>query len=154
MDMIVNLYALRKPANILPEGIRIARAIPFEAGEVAAFVRASFPEGQWADEIQGALMGPLPRVYVAIADHRIVGFAAYDATAKGFFGPFGVKGDMRKKGIGEALAYQTFLAMREDGYAYAIIGWAGPKEWYEKTFNAVGLNNSLEESVYSRSDKR
>lgn len=78
---------------------------------------------------------------------EMLGFACYDATAKGFFGPTGVSKDARKQGIGKALLYACLNAMREEGYGYAIIGWAGPVAYYQKTCNATIIENSLP-SVY------
>ena len=53
---------------------------------------------------------------------EIVGFACYDATCMNFFGPTGVKESERGKGVGKALLLAALHAMKEQGYAYAIIG--------------------------------
>jgi len=154
MELIVNLYS-EKAIEVVPlkEG-RIERVLPFEAGHVRSFIKKVFPRTEWADEISGPLNGPKTTVFVAIEGKKIVGFAAYDATAKDFFGPLGVDPKYRKKGYGEALCKACFRAMKEEGYAYAMIGYAGPVAWYSKHFGAVEVGNTLEESVYSRSFRK
>ena len=68
---------------------------------------------------------------------KILGFGCYDTTYKNFFGPTGVDEAERGQGIGTALLLATLHAMREAGYMYGIIGWAGPVEYYE---NVVGAS--------------
>ena len=72
----------------------------------------------------------------------MVGFACYEATAKDFFGPTGVNPDYRGKGIGKALLLAALHAMRAEGYAYAIIGSAGPTAFYEKEVGAIAIPDS------------
>jgi predicted N-acetyltransferase YhbS len=151
MELLINLYALKERHLTLPAGGRIARVLPFEAAYVTAFIQENFPASDWAEEIADALHAPKTRVFIAIEGKKIIGFAAYDATCKDFFGPLGVAEEKRGHSYGEALTYATLLAMKEEGYAYAMVGWAGPIEWYQEKFGAIKVGNSLEESVYSRS---
>jgi predicted N-acetyltransferase YhbS len=78
---------------------------------------------------------------------RIVGFAVYDASRRGFFGPTGVLEDMRRSAIGAVLLFRCLESMREAGYAYAIIGGVGPAEFYEKVCGATIIPGS-DRSVY------
>jgi predicted N-acetyltransferase YhbS len=48
----------------------------------------------------------------------------------------------RKQGIGTALLLAALQAMAAEGYAYAIIGAAGPAEFYAKTVGAVPIAGS------------
>ena len=48
----------------------------------------------------------------------------------------------RGRGIGKALLLAALNAMRESGYAYAIIGGVGPAEFYEKAVGAVLIEGS------------
>ena len=73
---------------------------------------------------------------------EMLGFACYDATAKGFFGPTGVLEAARGTGIGSALLMASLHAMRDEGYGYAIIGGVGPAEFYEKICGAVKIDGS------------
>ena len=72
----------------------------------------------------------------------MLGFGCYDTTAKGFFGPTGVDEAARGKGIGAALLLVCLHALYADGYAYGIIGGAGPVEFYEKIVGAMVIPGS------------
>ena len=54
----------------------------------------------------------------------------------------GVHPDARKLGLGQELLMVALESMREMGYAYAIIGGVGPREFYEKTCGAVEIVGS------------
>ena len=77
----------------------------------------------------------------------MLGFACYDSTTKGFFGPTGVDESERGRGIGKMLLMYTLYLMRLDGYGYAAIGGAGPKDFYAKATGAVVIEGS-EPGVY------
>jgi hypothetical protein len=64
-----------------------------------------------------------------------VGFACYDVTCRGYFGPTGVLESERGKGIGTHRLIRPLSGLRELGYAYAIIGAAGPVDFYAKTLS-------------------
>ncbi len=80
--------------------------------------------------------------YLAIRDQSIIGFACYDVTFKGVFGPIGVNKLSRGLGIGKALLLSCLCSMRNIGYAYAVIGQVGPTEFYEKTVGALTIQDS------------
>lgn len=61
---------------------------------------------------------------------------------KGFFGPTGVDMSARGKGIGQALLLRTLLDMRDQGYGYAVIGGAGPTEFYQRSVGAIPIEGS------------
>jgi predicted N-acetyltransferase YhbS len=48
----------------------------------------------------------------------------------------------RGKGIGKELLVRSMIGLRELGYAYAIIGGAGPTDFYEKTLGAIPIPGS------------
>jgi len=79
--------------------------------------------------------------FVAVKDAAIIGFACIDATAKGFIGPMGVSEAARGCGVGKALMITAFEQMYALGYAYAIIGGAGPVELYKRWVNATPIEN-------------
>jgi GNAT superfamily N-acetyltransferase len=85
--------------------------------------------------------------FIAVKDGKILGFACYDSTLKGFFGPIGVDPGAHRKGLGKALLLRTLEAMRDAGYGYAAIGWAGPVNFFKKTVGAVVIEGS-EPGVY------
>ena len=84
----------------------------------------------------------LASCYIAQQHQKIVGFACYDTAALGYFGPTGVADAFRGKGIGKTLLLVCLLEMKLKGYGYAIIGWAGPQEFYEKAVGVVAIPDS------------
>lgn len=122
-------------------GIDVRRALAPERHIVVSWVRQQFGEG-WASECEVSF-GRLPiSCFRAQRGQDVLGFACYDATAKAFFGPTGVLEGERKRGIGTALLLVSLHAMAAEGYAYAIIGWAGPADFYAKAVGAVPIAGS------------
>lgn len=147
-DMLVRLYALPDRPTVAAD-VQIKRVLPPDFGRVLAFVRERFSDG-WAHECTAALYQSPPACFIAVRGHTLLGFACYDATAKGMFGPVGVDEAARGLGIGGALTYRCMEAMREAGYAYAVIGWPDGKEaFYERTVGATVIPDSAP-GVYSR----
>ena len=145
IDMLVRLYDLPDPATLYAEiaatGVTLRRARAFENHTLAAFVRANFSE-KWVSEVQVALTRQPAACFIATRDQQILGFACYDTTQRGFFGPTGVVETARCLGLGKALLFKTLEALRELGYAYAIIGGVGPKEFYAKACGAIEIPGS------------
>jgi GNAT superfamily N-acetyltransferase len=83
-----------------------------------------------------------PTCFIAIQNDELIGFACHDATAKGFFGPTGVDTAARGKGVGHALLLTTLLDMYAHGYAYGVIGGAGPMEFYRRSVGAIPIEGS------------
>ena len=72
----------------------------------------------------------------------MIGFVCYDVSAIGLFGPTGVDKTQRGRGLGAALLFAALDAMKAKGHAYAIIGWVGPAEFYEKLVGATLIEGS------------
>jgi GNAT superfamily N-acetyltransferase len=144
-DMLVKLYALPDVAPLVESqralGVDIRRAIPPEKHLVVNWVRTIFSEG-WASECEVSFSHHPVSCFIATQNESLIGFACYDATCKGFFGPEGVSEDARGRGIGKVLLLKCLHAMAEVGYGYAIIGWAGPVEFYAKAVGAVVIEGS------------
>ena len=145
-DMLVKLYALEdnipEKCALAEKGVRVVRALAPDNHRVLAFVREQFGES-WVSECAVALSRTPSTCYIAVAEHEVVGFACYDAPAKGFFGPTGVREDRRGQDIGTALLKSCLLAMRAEGYGYAIIGSVGgARPFYEKTVGAKVIEDS------------
>jgi|TARA_A100001391_G_scaffold87150_1_gene57587 GNAT superfamily N-acetyltransferase len=141
MDLLVNLYsrrmdALKARAEKVDATIRVA--LPPEQHIIKDWVQAHFSE-YWVSEVTAAMAHQPPGCVIATIDGQLVGFACYDATARGFFGPTGVSQDQRGKGIGVALFYHTLAAMKTHGYAYAIVGSAGPVDFYVGAADAMPI---------------
>ena len=147
-DMIVGLYRL--PDCAPPGNIKIKRAFVGDKQKILSFVENQFGKG-WLGETEHALMQEVPKCFIATENGRIVGFACYDATARGYFGPIGVDASCRGKSVGAALLIATLNAMREYGYGYAVIGWVNEAAgFYRKTVGAVNIpDGTPENTVYS-----
>jgi len=146
-DLLVNLLKLPTVEN---EGVRefnVRRAQPFELTPVRRFVTDNFSRN-WADEISVGFAHQPISVFVATMEREIVGFAGYECTRRGFFGPTGVASAARGKGIGAVLLLEALAALREMGYVYAIIGAAGPVRFYQKTVGAIIIPDS-EPGIYT-----
>lgn len=129
-DMLVKLYPLPAAPGLEEElaakGVRIVKALSLDLSKVVAFtVENGHPD--WADEIRAAFVNQPVSCYIAVKNKQVIGFACYEATARGFFGPTLVKAEERHQGIGKALLLKCLFSMREMGYAYAIIGWPDTK---------------------------
>ncbi len=144
-DMLVPLLKLPPLAPVLEamtaQEIVIRRAHPFEITAIRQFVEKEFNAG-WADEIMPCYSRQPISLFIAIHEGKVVGFGAYEATRRNFFGPTGVAESERGKGIGKALLLACLWGMREMGYAYAIIGGVGPAAFYAKTAGATLIPDS------------
>ena len=150
-DMLVRLYALPDAApydeRIEARGISVRRMDAWDRAPALRFVREQFTEN-WASEVELAFSNGHPITgFVAVQEGRIVGFAVYECSRRGFFGPTGMREDLRGSGAGAALLMRCLESMREMGYGYAIIGGVGPAEFYEKVCGAKIIEGS-DESVY------
>jgi len=145
IDMLVRLYDLPDNtalyAKIHNEGVTLRRARAFEKHTVAAFAREHFSE-KWASEVEVAITRQPVSCFIATREKKILGFACYDTTLRGFFGPTGVLETARGLGLGKALLMRSLEALRESGHAYAIIGGVGPQEFYEKACGAIPIPGS------------
>lgn len=143
--MLVRLYDLPESTAgveaLRARAIEVRRALAPERDVVVSWVRQQFGDA-WASEC-AVSFGRLPiSCFRAQRDQEVLGFACYDATAKAFFGPTGVLEQERKQGIGTTLLLLTLEAMAADGYAYAIIGAAGPADFYARAVGAVPIAGS------------
>jgi predicted N-acetyltransferase YhbS len=80
--------------------------------------------------------------FIATKDKAVIGFSCHDTTSRGFFGPTGVSKPVRGSGVGKALLFSSLEALRELGYAYAIIGGVGPREFYARACGAIEIPGS------------
>ena len=142
-DLLVNLLKL----PTAEQDSRVRRAQPWELTPVRRFVERNFSRS-WADEMSVGFAHQPVSVFVATIAGELVGFAAYECTRRGYFGPTGVLPTERGKGIGKALLLASLSALREMGYVYAIIGAAGPVHFYQKTVGAIVIPDS-EPGIYT-----
>jgi GNAT superfamily N-acetyltransferase len=165
-DLLVRLYDLPPLAPVEEEldrhGIEIRRALAHERPQVTEFAREHGSVG-WAAECEAAFARlPLacfvatersveasragPR-FVPLQGKTLIGFACYEATCRNFFGPELVHEKHRGRGVGKGLLLAALEAMRAEGYAYAIIGWASSIDFYRRVVGATVIEGS-EPGIY------
>ena len=145
-DLLVNLLKL-PPLEHEWEGFLVRRAQPFEISQVRSFVAENFSQS-WADEISVGFARQPISVFIATRERELIGFAAYECTRRGFFGPMGVVERAHGQGAGKALLLAALWGLREMGYVYAIVGAAGPVRFYQKTVGAIVIPDS-EPGIYT-----
>ncbi len=155
-DMLVKLYDLPELAPLVKtlanQGIVIRRAMAYEKSDIVGWVKAAFGSG-WASECDVAFSNHPPSCFLASREQEIIGFSCHDSTCRNFFGPIGVTEKMRGCRIGSALLLSCLHAMAASGYAYAIIGGAGPTELYASTVGAILIHGS-DPGIYRDSLKK
>lgn len=144
-DLIVKLYETEAPGSFEAHqkalGIELRKPIGPEKHAIIAWVLDQFGN-TWASEVDVALSNQPQTCFVAVKDNRIIGFACYDATALGFFGPIGVAKSHRKNGTGKALLNACLQDMKSKGYGYAIIGGVTDTDFYKYTVGAMLIPDS------------
>ena len=145
VDLLVRLYDLPELDPVLAQvrtiGFDVRRALVPEKNLVLRWIAETFSRA-WASECEIAFNRHPVACFLAVRKNRLFGFAAYEATCRNFFGPLGVAKDAREKGVGHALLLAATHAMRNEGYAYAIIGGVGPVAFFEKCVGAVVIPGS------------
>ena len=152
-DMLVRLYDLPDPAlydaRTSAASIVVRRLEAWDRAALRRFVLQHFSEN-WASEADLAFANGHPLTgFVAIENGGIAGFAVYECSRRGFFGPTGMREDLRGNGAGASLLFRCLKGMREMGYGYAIIGGVGPADFYAKVCGATIIEGS-DVSVYAR----
>ncbi len=143
--MLVRLYALPEGAplraQLAGQGITVRSCRPYERHIVADWVGRQFSP-KWVSECKVAIGHQPVGCVIATQGGRPIGFACWDATARGFIGPMGVDPSARGAGLGRALLVTALEQMREHGYAYAVIGGVGPAEFYANCVGATPIADS------------
>jgi predicted N-acetyltransferase YhbS len=144
-DMLVRLYDLPSFFPVQSEveekhDIKIRRFSILEKKQALLWCKTNF--AGWERELEVAFSQHPATAFGAFRGKEILGFAAYDCTNINFFGPTGVVESERGKKLGKALLLASLHAMKENGFAYAIIGGVGPVEFYRKNVDAVIIEKS------------
>jgi GNAT superfamily N-acetyltransferase len=141
-DLLVKLYNLSIRETTLPDGVDVRRAFAAEKRIVSKWVATYFGE-RWASECDIAFMRQPVACFIATNGFEVLGFATYDATARGFFGPTGVMENARHKGVGRALLGAALRDMASKGYAYCIIGATTSVDFYRNEVGAIEIADSV-----------
>jgi ribosomal protein S18 acetylase RimI-like enzyme len=136
MDMLVKLYDLDDDWHFMAEqksrGITIRKPIGPEKHLIIEWVAETFGPA-WAAETDAAFGNRPWSCFAAVKNEAFIGFACYDATGLGFFGPIGVAPSHRRNGTGKALLLACLLDMKLKGYGYAVVGAPGAVEIADST---------------------
>ena len=156
-DMLVRLRDLRDVTTDVAglrttENIVFRKPIAAEKRILVNWVTKAF-SANWGDEMDVAFNRIPVSCFIAQRNQDILGFACFECSARNFFGPTGVLSSERGKGLGKVLLVKALDALKEMGYAYAIIGGVGPIEYYEKTVHAKVIEGSGK-SIYENLLKR
>ena len=101
--------------------------------ELRGWLREHYPH--WEAEAIPALERGL---LVASRDASgLTGFAAWNVNRRGWFGPTGVRPDLRGRGLGTPLLLAALHQMRASGLATADIAWVGPIGFYAGAVGAT-----------------
>ncbi|CAN5439360.1 GNAT family N-acetyltransferase [soil metagenome] len=151
-DMLCSLLQIPPIGELLEhlraEDIYIRRPNPWEQTALREFITAHFSQG-WADETSVAFAHQPVTAFVAMQRGKIIGFAAYECSRRDYFGPTGVDPALRGKGVGKALFLAALHGLRELGYTYAVIGDAGPVNFYRACSGAIDIPFGDGKGVYT-----
>lgn len=144
-DMLVSLLNLPNVDDLCKKlekkGIKISRAMTPNMYHVTEFVEKVTGLRAKGEATVCFSRNPVS-CFIATKGDEIIGYACYEATMKDYFGPTEVLEKYQKMGIGTALLVRCLEGLRDMGYAYAIIGGVGPKEFYKKTVGATLIKDS------------
>ena len=145
-DMLIKLYDLDDDWGFIAgqkeRGITIRKPIGPETHLIVDWVAQNFSAG-WAAEADVAMSNRPRSCFVSIRESAVTGFACYDATALGFFGPIGVDPSHRGNGTGKALLRACLLDMKLKGYGYAVVGAVKDTDFFNNTVGAVEIGGSM-----------
>ncbi|CAB1077187.1 hypothetical protein JY97_06390 [Alkalispirochaeta odontotermitis] len=144
-DMLIKLYDLADDWSFIAEqkqrGIEIRKPIGPEKHLIVDWVSQHFSP-RWAAEIDAATANTPRSCFVAAKASAFVGFACYDATALGYFGPTGVIKSERGQGTGQSLLKACLLDMKLKGYGYAVAGDVNDPGYYQNKVGAIEIPDS------------
>ncbi|MCX5882723.1 MAG: GNAT family N-acetyltransferase [Deltaproteobacteria bacterium] len=144
-DMLVRLYEIPDLSGYTEKmekiGVRVRRPNVWEKPLLLGWVKEHFTLS-WSLECESAFAIRPPSCFIAVKDNALIGFACYDCTRLNFFGPTGVAAHAMGKGVGTMLLLSCLHAMKDGGYAYAIIGGVGPAGFYARAVGAMAIEGS------------
>lgn len=140
-DLLIKLYDLPAMPVVADMAFLVRPALAYEKTQIVDWVRAQFGNA-WASECDVAFARQPLSCHIATHAGAIIGFACYDSSGRGMFGPIGVELAWRGRGVGRALLLASLQTMAALGYAYAIVGAAGAKAFYRHSVGAMDIPDS------------
>lgn len=138
----MRLYVLPSLARpTAPLDVEVRKPLGFEQQAVANWSQSEFGK-RWSSEAVVAMSNRPVSLFIALHDRRLLGFACYDATARGMIGPIGVAASRRSQGVGARLLLACLADMRAVGYAYAVAGSVGAPEFFARVAGATVIEGS------------
>jgi mycothiol synthase len=122
--------------RLIGADVEIHRLAQHEVEAFGAYLAAGW-HWEWTIEPMRSLRRDPVSCFVATVHGEHVGFAAYDISGPGHFGPMGVRPDLRRHGIGGVLLKRCLADMRDKGYPTADIQWVGPIPFYNRQVGAT-----------------
>jgi GNAT superfamily N-acetyltransferase len=147
-DDVLRLRELRER-----EGYVIAGLEPRYIVDVLSFTHQHFG-ADWSRAVRDALLRGVGPEHILIARHEeeIVGFClygGYDHVAERF-GPFGVRSDMRGRGLGKLLLYDCLARMQAGGLHTAYFMWTGEDDPAGHLYLRTGFRVTRRFRVFKR----
>ncbi len=118
------------------DAFRLSLATYEDEQEVKDFVTGEFTVS-WAQEACAAIHNTPAGFCSVLRDkesNTVIGFAAVNGTNPNWFGPMGVRSELRKQGLGHLLVYHTFLTAKQRGMKHLLIPWINGKETFYSRF--------------------
>jgi hypothetical protein len=144
-DLLIKLYEIDYDQIMssihTPGDVIIRKPIGPDRRLLLSWAAQHFPE-LWLSEIETALANSPCSCFIAQQQSSILGFACYDATALGYFGPLGVIDNAQGQGIGRSLTLSCLRDMSLKGYGYAIIGMPSSPDFYRKIAPIIEIPGS------------
>lgn len=125
-------------APLRAAGVTVRR---LERADEAAYTRylgERWIEGWQYEGLYALRSGQEPiSAHVALAGDEMIGFAAYDVTRPGWFGPIGTNAERRGQRIGTALLHACLYDWQQQGRRQGQIAGIGPLYFYVDACDAV-----------------
>ncbi|HLV79785.1 MAG TPA: GNAT family N-acetyltransferase [Chthonomonadaceae bacterium] len=126
-------------AALQQEGCEVRMFAQEDTLALLAFAEEHFPA--WQPSLREGLLRDNTEIVLATKNGQIAGFAQWQNPhndppdgAPGRFGPFGVRDDLRSRGIGAVIFYTLIERVAGNGARYLWFGWAGGRNvgFYER----------------------
>jgi len=144
-----------KEEKLRKEGIEIkALSTPY-IYPLMKFLEKHMPADWYRHARELLLHDRKDQVFIAVKGTEVVGYCQYWG-GEGYewympgshFGPFGVREDMRGKGIGTVLLYKCLKAMKKNGIHNAFVLWTGEKA--KKLYERFGFKITRKFKIMKR----